>query len=64
MIHKKDNAFPDNKYSGLTKREYFAAMAMQAIITVSGRIDKDFNITAIDAVQSADSLIRELNKKR
>ena len=45
---------------GLTKREYFAAMAMQ------GMLAHDFDITpsqfANDAVIYADALIKELSK--
>ena len=43
---------------GLTKREYFAALAMQGIITkgyTNGYIAKE-------AVEIADALIEELNK--
>jgi hypothetical protein len=46
---------------GLTKREYFAAMAMQGILASDGRwsIDKE---VALFAVHQADHLIEELNK--
>jgi len=55
-------------YRGLTKREYFAAMAMQGLLsgkwplnipgeTVSERC-------AINAVSFADALIEELNKDK
>ena len=48
------------KYSGLTKREYFAAMALQTI--------KFKNYTpeemAENAVKIADALIEELNNKQ
>ena len=45
-------------YLGLSKRELFAAMAMQGMIghsTIEG--------AAITAVQTADALIAELNKE-
>jgi hypothetical protein len=48
-------------YKGLTKREYFAALAMQALLS-------DNHLSAIPskyaefAVLSADALIAELNK--
>ena len=49
---------------GLTKREYFAAMAMQALITN----DKDYNYCcdelAMYALRYADNLIIELNKEK
>lgn len=44
---------------GLTKREYFAAMAMQGIFSTN-RILIDSNIEM--AVKVADALIAELNK--
>ena len=53
-----DNAFPDEISFGLTKREYFAAMAMQGICG-----DKEFNGSVTEtAVNLADELIEELNK--
>lgn len=42
----------------LTKREYFAAMAMQGLIA-SGQID----CISEDAIIIADSLIEQLNKE-
>lgn len=44
---------------GLTKREYFAALAMQSILTYS---NSDIATTAKNSVIAADALIRELNK--
>lgn len=68
-----DNSYlniPSNKdklVDKLTKREHFAAMAMQGFI--AGReydlCDIDYltiNYIAIDAVKTADALIKELNK--
>ena len=49
----------DPPNNGLTKREYFAALAMQGLI-VNGRAFITDNI--IDAVKIADALIEELNK--
>ena len=47
---------------GLTKREYFAAMAMQGFIAAWGNHDvTDVNDIAHDAVLAADALIRALN---
>jgi hypothetical protein len=64
------NAFPqakedlnvDSEY-GLTKREYFAAMALQGFVAAT-RYDSDSDIEyfAQIAVQAADALIAELNK--
>lgn len=46
---------------GLTKREYFAALAMQAIV---GTMSKNFDISSAvsQATKIADQLIAELNK--
>ena len=48
---------------GLTKREYFAAMAMQGFVAAT-RYDSDSDIEyfAQIAVKAADALIAELNK--
>ncbi len=46
---------------GLTKREYFAAMAMQGIIGTVSADDYAHGI-AEDAVDLADELIKALNK--
>jgi len=56
--------------SGLTKREYFAAMAMQGILANSVELELHkanggyiiFERIAIRAAQAADDLIKELNK--
>jgi hypothetical protein len=47
---------------GLTKREYFAAMAMMGILansTNSGRISH----SALDSVEAADALLAALERK-
>lgn len=46
--------------TGLTKREYFAAMALTGIISKPTWSDED---TAKHAVNCADALINELNKE-
>jgi len=46
--------------TGLTKREYFAAMAMQGIL--SDTADRGENYVAIQSVKIADALIEALNK--
>ena len=50
--------------SGLTKREYFAAMAMQGLCanSIAGSHNKPNNL-AIDAVMYADALLKELEKR-
>jgi hypothetical protein len=54
---------PDTEQDGLTKREYFAAMAMQGLLTVIQHTDKPYNV-AKAAVMTADALINELNKEQ
>jgi hypothetical protein len=49
-----DNQFEDNK--GLTKREYFAGLAMQGM----AMSDLKFEDMARDAVKMADALLAEL----
>ena len=48
--------------NGLTKREYFAAMAMQGLLAKFGS-DYQVQITK-DAIYWADALIEELNKTK
>ena len=60
----KDNASGKLVYSyGLTKRELFAAMAMQSIIS-SGEVLTTYSVEHIAnmATTQADALIAELNK--
>jgi len=49
-------------YKGLTKREYFAAMAMQGYISCGKANVMSCESLAIYSVQAADALIAELNK--
>lgn len=72
---EKENAFPHielneytgkpcNQHFGLTKRELFAAMAMQGILANPERIGgKDQELTQY-SVMLADALINELNKEK
>ena len=55
--------YMDNYTSeGLTKREYFASMAMQGLLAKYG---SDYQVNnAKEAVYWADALIEELNKTR
>lgn len=50
----------DSQYSGLSKREHFAAMAMQALTTGSRMMNGDEEEYARLAVKSADALLKEL----
>ena len=59
----EDNASGKLVYSyGLTKRELFAAMAMQGYCSNSEFIINP-TAAAITAIQTADALIAELNKE-
>jgi hypothetical protein len=65
-FHHDKFFIPDDAQEGLTKREYFAAMAMQAIVSNSNShrlfgVDNMFDI-AKGAINMADALIEELNK--
>lgn len=70
-------AFDDKGYittsgenQGITKREYFAAKAMQGLISaemidklaVIGKSEAADNIISVRALKLADALIQELNK--
>ena len=52
-------------YEGLTKREYFAAMAMQGLLSGEYRCatEEQATIVARHAVQHADALLAELAKE-
>lgn len=77
--HPKDAAYPMNfEYTGevdgipsintktsfgLTKREYFAALAMQGLLTgIEQNATIYYHEVAKDAVIAADELINQLNK--
>jgi hypothetical protein len=68
MTEGKDNAFPHrdtaDNHTGLTKREYFAAMAMQGwLASFSGVETMPLPIRVSEkAVAFADALIEELNR--
>lgn len=62
-MNPNDQAYPSWMISGLTKRELFAAMAMQGMII--GLPGPDGIPTAVRAaVTIADALIAELSKPR
>ena len=54
----------DAPQEGLTKREYFAAMAMQGIIANKDGLDIKIERIVESAVDTADALIDELNKTK
>ena len=69
ITRANDLAYPVKKvdtinYTGLTKREYFAAMAMKGIITNKDGLDIKIERIVESAVDTADALINELNKTR
>lgn len=61
-----------NIYTGLTKREYFAAMAMQGVLAKHGlpegwaneTILNQLSSAAIASVAAADALIKALNENQ
>jgi len=54
----------DPSNEGLTKREFFAAIAMQGIITNKDGLDIKIEYIVESAVDAADALIEELNKTK
>ena len=73
--HPNDQAFPRpashspefgpvHPKLGLTKREYFAAMAMQALLSDSNSIALTPHCVAEFSIQMSEILINELNKKK
>ena len=60
--NSQDYAFPVMTITGgLTKREYYASLCMQGLISNSANKASDFEIARV-AVVCADALIKELNK--
>jgi hypothetical protein len=64
MTDPKDCAYPadikTHTHGGLTKREYFAAMALQGLAAGAHLFPPE--ILSRNAVKMADALIKELNK--
>lgn len=67
---KPANPVTNNLYDpnsiGLTKREYFAGLAMQSILRYSmeNEIPNVFTATASDAVDMADALLKALEQNQ
>mgnify|MGYP000678153413 CR=1 FL=1 len=59
--NSEESAFPNKWGNGLTRREYFAAMAMQGLMANSSRASIFKNL-ALDATRAADALLEELEK--
>jgi hypothetical protein len=55
-----DKAYPSPNNDGLTKREYFAAMALQGILANEG--SNHCLTNAEEAIYEADRLIEGLNR--
>lgn len=68
MENENNMAFPINDNTlisnyGLTKREYFAAMAMQGLLANPEQINtKDSHWVARSSVRYADFILKQLNK--
>lgn len=52
------------QHSGLTKRELFAAMAMQGLCVDTGTAGMKLDALAAQSVELADSLLAELAKEQ
>jgi hypothetical protein len=68
MKNGEQGAFPKRAdgapQTGLSKREYFAGLAMQAMASKENYdIDYDFIRTARKSIKLADALLKELEKK-
>jgi hypothetical protein len=50
---------PNGHFIGLTKREHFAALAMQGLLAHNDSVD-EMKIIASDAVKLADALLKAL----
>jgi hypothetical protein len=64
---KNEPAYPNIQvpsFKDLTKREYFAAMALQAIISNKDGLDIKIERIVESAVDTADALIEELSKTK
>lgn len=64
-VVQTDTTNLDNRLIGLTKREYFAAMAMQGILVNAGRNGFDFSDKEKinqKAIELADELLNQLEK--
>ena len=64
---KNEKAFPDQHLrddSGMTLRDYFAARAMQALLSDSDwRQDMDIKDTALAAYKTADAMMKERGRE-
>jgi hypothetical protein len=64
LIHSFNSTdYSQGNFHGLTKREYFAAMAMQAYVN-NYYGEEDETMQAIRSVKMADALLAELDKPK
>lgn len=62
LIYNKESGEPNGFERGLTKREYFAALAMQGMLSNETIINNDnWEWIAENSVKQADELIKKLN---
>ena len=57
----EDNGNPSVTHLGLTKREYFAGLAMQGMLA-NPETFGDLEMMMIEAVRKADELLKQLEK--
>lgn len=50
-------------FQGVSKREYFACLAMQALVSIGWGVDSLLEERATFAIANADALIAELSKE-
>lgn len=62
MVDEDNHHYIDKRFYGLTKREHFAAMAMQGLLSDSS-IKIGMDKICQRSVEYSDALINELNKQ-
>jgi hypothetical protein len=55
----RENAFPDQRWKGLTKREWFAGMALQGLLA-NHENRTSYEAIAVDAIRYSDALLKQL----
>lgn len=61
MNNSEKQAFPSDTHYGMTKREYFAGLAMQRLIVRSNY--DDYESVAKMSIKYADALLKALEQK-
>lgn len=63
--HGFSNEYGDFEVPGLTKREYFAAMALQGMLANGSDANTswDYNVISSHCTKCADALMKALNKQ-